>query len=160
MGDCLRHPMTLVTSTAGVHQMRPLYRHSMYHCFHSQQSHSSFENNWGRTDGRTHTTSYRDAQSRLKTEELMTLSYTFNVSLYSLAMPQPLVMSDAIGGDETASVASSTVESVEKRTRFSFSHGDHDSIDAGKRSYGLCLDAFSHLYRSVRPFVRRSHRSF
>ena len=67
----------------------------------------------------------------------MTLSYTFNVSLHSLAMPQPLVMSDAIGGDETASVASSTVESVEKRTRFSFSHGDHDSIDAGKQSYGF-----------------------
>ena len=41
-------------------------------------------------------------------------------------------MNESLGVvDETASVASSTVESVEKRTRFSFSHGDHDSIEAG-----------------------------
>ena len=57
-------------------------------------------------------------------------------SLLFLALPQPLVMNEALGGgDETASVGSSTVESVEKRTRFSFSHGDHDSIDAGKENY-------------------------
>ena len=77
---CLRK-----TSTAGVHQMRLLHRHSLYHflwchlmTFYPQKRpYLSFENNAGqtdlrtygrtygptdgRTDGRTDTTSYRDA---------------------------------------------------------------------------------------------------
>ena len=65
------------TSTAGVHKMRLLHRHSLFHWlwhhtmnfYPQKRPNSSFENNtgrtYGRTDGqtdrRTDTTSYRDA---------------------------------------------------------------------------------------------------
>ena len=62
-------------SSAGVHQIRLLI-HSLHHYlryysmnFYSQsqkQPNSMFKHNWGRTDGRTDMTPYRDALSHLK----------------------------------------------------------------------------------------------
>ena len=51
-----------ITGTAGVHQMRLLHRHSLYHClrchlmtfYPEKRAYSSFENNAGQTDLRTY----------------------------------------------------------------------------------------------------------
>ena len=80
------------TSTAGVHQMRLLHRHSLYHCLQCQsitfnpqkQPYPAFKNNWGWTDGPTgrrtdeHGLLYRYVVASKKKEIII-----FPVSIYS-----------------------------------------------------------------------------
>ena len=55
--------------------MRFLHRYLLFITFHSlKQSHSSFKNNWGRTDRRTYTVSFKDALSHLKRDDLSSYS--------------------------------------------------------------------------------------
>ena len=64
----------LLTSTAGVHQMRLLHRHSLYHClrchlmtfYPQKRPYSSFENNAGQTDLRTDGRTYGPTDGRTR----------------------------------------------------------------------------------------------